>query len=332
MTAVSDPGPAALDAAVARLIPGASGIAGLRALAGGASQQTWSFDALTPQGTLPLILRRAPPGSMPAAEAIGLETEAALLSRLQPASVPVPAVLGVLAPVDGLGQGYLMQRVSGEANSRRLLREPRFATARTRLARQCGQALAGIHQLPLAGLPPLRNGHAPEAIAFYRSQHDKVGTPRPVFELAFKWLAQHLPDVPVATVLVHGDFRNGNLMVDEEGLCSVLDWEMAHLGDAMEDLGWLCVNAWRYGHDAPVGGFGSREDLYAGYETAGGRVDPARVRFWEVLGTLKWGVICEAMARSYQSGEVRTVERAAVGRRASEAEIDLLCLMQAGEG
>lgn len=332
MTTAATVAESVLHAALARLMPGVSGVAGLHALAGGASQQTWSFDALTPQGVHPLILRRAPPGSMRPAEAAGLETEAVLLVRLQSAGVPVPAVLGVLVAGDGLGEGYLMQRVSGEANSRRILREPCFAAARARLARQCGQALAGIHQLPLAGLPPLRSGHAQEAIAFYRRQHDKVGTARPVFELAFRWLAQHLPGAPVATVLVHGDFRNGNLMVDEEGLCSVLDWELAHLGDAMEDLGWLCVNAWRYGHDAPVGGFGSREELFEGYEAAGGKVDPARVRFWEVLGTLKWGVICEAMARSYQNCEVRTVERAAVGRRASEAEIDLLCLMQAGDG
>jgi aminoglycoside phosphotransferase (APT) family kinase protein len=327
----SDVSESALHAALARLMPAASRIADLRALAGGASQQTWSFDALTAQGAVPLILRRAPPGSLPPAEAIGLATEAALLARLQGSGVPVPKVLGVLIAQDGLGEGYVMERVAGEANSRRILREPRFAAARSRLARQCGAALAAMHRIALAPLPPLPSAHAHEALGFYRRQHDRVGIPRPVFELAFQWLQQRLPGAPAATALVHGDFRNGNLMVDEQGLCSVLDWEMAHLGDPMEDLGWLCVNAWRYGHEAPVGGFGSREDLYAGYEAAGGRVDPARVRFWEVLGTLKWGVICEAMARSWQNGEVRTVERAAVGRRASESEIDLLCLMREGD-
>lgn len=317
-----------LRAIVGRLAPGADDLADLRALPGGASQETWSFDALAPRGRVPLILRRAPPGSLPPAEAVGLQTEALLLERLTRADAPVPRIAGVLRPEDGLGEGYVMERINGEANSRRILREPRFATARSRLAWQCGQALARIHRIAREQLPPLRLGHAREETAYYRNRHDLVGTPRPVFELAFQWLQRRLPAQPAEAALVHGDFRNGNIMVDEEGLRSVLDWELAHLGDPMEDLGWMCVNSWRYGRTLPVGGFGTREDLFAGYEAAGGRVDPGRVRFWEVLGTLKWGVICESMAVSYQSGDVRTVERAAVGRRASEAEIDLLCLMQ----
>lgn len=316
---------------VRRALPGVRDIDGLRALPGGASQETWSCDALTEIGSVPLILRRAPPGSSPPAEAIGLANEALLLRRLAPRGVPVPRVYGVLRAEDGLGDGYLMERLAGEANSRRILREPAYAQARTRLAWQCGEALARIHSIgpaDLPELPQLRRGHAREEVAYYRQRHDTVGTPRPVFELAFQWLQQHLPPGEVITALVHGDFRNGNIMVDDKGLCGVLDWEIAHLGDPMEDLGWICVNAWRYGYPLPVGGFGTREDLFGGYEAGGGHVDAARVRFWEVFGTLKWGIICESMARSYQSGDVRTVERAAVGRRASEAEIDLLCLMR----
>lgn len=319
-----------LRAIVGRLAPLAHDIAGLRALAGGASQETWSFDAVTPHGRVPLILRRAPPGSMPPAEAVGLNVEAILLDQVAQKGVPVPRVAGVLKPEDDLGEGYVMERIEGEANSRRILREPRFETARARLAWQCGEALARIHRIGREQLPPLRNGHAREEVAYYRQRHDLVGTPRPVFELVFQWLHEHLPERPAETALVHGDFRNGNIMVDEAGLRAVLDWELAHVGDPMEDLGWMCVNSWRYGRALPVGGFGTREDLFAGYEAGGGRVDPERVRFWEVLGTLKWGVICESMAVSYQSGDVRTVERAAVGRRTSEAEIDLLCLMQPG--
>jgi aminoglycoside phosphotransferase (APT) family kinase protein len=128
--------------------------------------------------------------------------------------------------------------------------------------------------------------------------------------------------------LVHGDFRNGNLMVGEDGLRAVLDWELAHLGDPMEDLGWLCVNSWRFGrHELPVGGFGTREQLFAGYVEAGGTLHADSVHYWEVFGTLKWGVICESMAMAYLRGAERNVERATIGRRASEAEIDLLCLL-----
>ena len=132
---------------------------------------------------------------------------------------------------------------------------------------------------------------------------------------------------------MHGDFRNGNLMVDGNGLAGVLDWELAHFGDPMEDLGWLCVNAWRFGNIAlPVGGFGTREDLFAGYRAAGGTVDEERVRFWEVFGTLKWGVICEGMGDAWLTGAEPSVERAAIGRRASEADIDLLNLIAPRDG
>jgi aminoglycoside phosphotransferase (APT) family kinase protein len=129
-------------------------------------------------------------------------------------------------------------------------------------------------------------------------------------------------------VLVHGDFRNGNIVVDASGLRAVLDWELAHLGDPMEDLAWISVPSWRFGHhDLPVGGIGTRDELFAGYREGGGTVDAARVHYWEVLGTLKWGVICEGMAAAHLSGAERSVERAAVGRRASETEIDLLDML-----
>ena len=106
-----------------------------------------------------------------------------------------------------------------------------------------------------------------------------------MFELALQWLKRHRPPEPARLSLVHGDFRNGNLMVDDDGLRAVLDWEMAHLGDPMEDLGWICVNSWRFGrHELPVGGFGTREQLFAGYVEAGGTLQ-ARAR--ALLGSVR---------------------------------------------
>jgi aminoglycoside phosphotransferase (APT) family kinase protein len=149
-----------------------------------------------------------------------------------------------------------------------------------------------------------------------------------VFEFALRWLGRTVPADPPAPCLVHGDFRNGNLVLDGGGLAAVLDWELAHLGDPMEDLGWLCVNSWRFGcSELPVGGFGMREDLFEGYTAAGGCVDPERVHWWEVMGTLKWGIMCETMVHAYLAGTERNPEFAAIGRRASETEIDLLRLL-----
>ena len=156
--------------------------------------------------------------------------------------------------------------------------------------------------------------------------YETIGWPNPVFALALRWLQQHRPKDPDSLSLVHGDFRHGNLMIGPDGLVGVLDWELAHLGDPMEDLAWLCVPSWRFGEiENPVGGFGQREALFAAYEAAGGQtVDPARVRFWEVLGTLQWGLMCSGMAEVFRSGADPSVERAMIGRRASEVEIDLL--------
>ena len=313
-----------------RLQPGACGITELRRLSGGASQETWSFDLLLDDGaTVPLILRRAPEGSAQrAAGNATLAAQAAILSAVRAAGVPAPAVPWLLRPEQEMGEGFVMQRIAGETLGRRIVTEPRLAGARRQLARQCGQSLARIHGMAKDALPPLRRAAPAEELAHYEAQYRSRGLREPVFELALRWLKAHAPDDGVVLGLVHGDFRNGNLIVDEQGLAAVIDWELAHWGDPMEDLGWLCVNSWRYGClELPVGGFGVREDLFAGYAEAGGRVDVERVHYWEVLGTLKWGVICQSMAHSYLSGAERNAERAAIGRRASEAEIDLLSLL-----
>jgi aminoglycoside phosphotransferase (APT) family kinase protein len=186
-----------LRAVVARLVPGASDVADLRAIPGGASQEIWTFDAVTPDSNVPLILRRAPPGSRQHASAVGLQNEARLLELAGEAGVPVPGVRGILNRDDGLGEGFVMDRIAGETNSRRILRDAGFASARARLARQCGQALAQIHATPRGRLPPMRVALAREEVTHYRSEHARAGTPRPVFELAFQWLLHRMPQQPV---------------------------------------------------------------------------------------------------------------------------------------
>lgn len=301
----------------------------LRPVTTGASQEIWTFAACCGPQREALVLRRARQWNASSqATSVGMAAEAALLRAAATAGVPVPAVVSELTPEDGLGEGYLMTRVDGETNGRRILRDERHAAVRPRLLPQCAQILARLHALPATALPPLRTGQAREELQHWQQACRDNGIARPVFALALRWLADHLPE-PVTPVLVHGDFRNGNLIVGEDGVQAVLDWELAHLGDPMEDLGWFCVNAWRFGEvGRPAGGFGSREALFAAYEAAGGiPVDPQRVRFWEVLGNLKWGVACDAMGQAWRRGADRAIERLAVGYRASEVEADLLQLI-----
>jgi aminoglycoside phosphotransferase (APT) family kinase protein len=282
-----------------------------------------------PEGNFGAILRRAPKGYGAApSRAAGLNAEAKLMQLAFGAGLPSPRVLHVLTTEDNLGTGFIMQRVDGETIARKILREEEFADARPRIAHQLGRVLAGIHSLPDTQLPELRRMTAAKELDEFERDYRSLNWPKPVFELALRWLRDNDPGVSTEVTLVHGDFRNGNLVIDRDGVRAVLDWELAHLGDPMEDLGWVCVNSWRFGEiDKPVGGFGSREELFAGYEAAGRRVYPARVSFWEVMGTLRWGLMCGGMMQRFRLGPDHSMERAMIGRRASETEIDLLRLL-----
>ncbi len=319
---------AALRALAPRIDPAAVEIDGLQRLSGGASQETWAFDLLYPDGgRRTLILRRMPPGERFGDRVIGPEREARAIRAAVAAGVPAPVIRYGLTANDGIGRGFIMDRIAGETLARRVLRDPAFAPARAVFAAQAGEILAQIHDIDGTGIG-LRTATPAGEIANLRALYVATGQHRPVFDFALGWLDRNQPKV-VAPRLVHGDFRNGNLMFGPEGIRAVLDWEVAHLGDPMEDLGWLCVNSWRFGEiDRPVGGIADRADLFAAYRRTSGRgVDAAAVHFWEVLSTLRWGLTCAEMVSWIQRGEDASVERCMIARRASETEIDLLRLI-----
>ena len=314
--------PAWADALASTL--GARDVRGLRRLSGGASRETWAFDA----DGRPLILQRARPGGVASGP---MATEVALLRAARAAGVPVPGVVLSGAEVDGdaglLGRSWMVvERIEGETIPRKILRDEEFAAARPLLTAQCGRALAAVHRIDsgsVSGLDPT------DQFERFRELLDAMTEPHPAFELGFRWLDRNRPPVRADTV-VHGDFRNGNLVVGPDGLRAVLDWELAHLGDPLEDLGWLCVRAWRFGAPPRVGGFGDVDELVAAYEAASGSagtVDREALAWWEAMGTLKWGVMCMLQAATHLSGTVRSVELAAIGRRVCEVEHDLLLLL-----
>jgi aminoglycoside phosphotransferase (APT) family kinase protein len=300
-------------------------IDGLERLSGGASRETWRFDATPGAGgrSRELILRRDPPSRPGAEGAMGREAQA--IGAAEAAGLAVPSVLVADPGGEQLGSaGMVMTRVAGETIARKILRDDAYALARPRLARQCGDFLARLHQLPVDAVDGLVDE---DSLATYRDSYELLDQRSAAFELAFRWLEARRPPVTGRTV-VHGDFRLGNLIVDGDGLAAVLDWELVHRGDPVEDLGWLCTRAWRFGAEPPVGGFGTREDLLDAYAEAGGiPVSPDTLAWWEVVGTLKWGVICMAQASVHLTGLHRSVELAAIGRRVCEQEGDLLALI-----
>jgi aminoglycoside phosphotransferase (APT) family kinase protein len=314
---------AALTKLAQKLAPGGESVAEVKPLSGGASQELWAVVVETPSGAEKVVLRRAPAGRVRSELSTSIELEAELIKSAGARGVPVADVRYVLQPADGLGAGFFMAFVEGEALGQRIVREEKFGAARPKLARQCGEILARIHATPaVVGLPTLQ---ASDVIDALERTHRLEARPRPVMELGFKWLRANLPK-PSTPKVVHGDFRNGNLLIGPDGVRAVLDWELAHLGDPLEDLGWICVNSWRFGViDKPVGGFGVREDLYAGYEAVSGTpVNRDVARFWEVLGTLRWGVMCTLSTISLRDNPNAGIERYMIARRASETELDLI--------
>jgi aminoglycoside phosphotransferase (APT) family kinase protein len=316
----------ALRRVLARLDPQIRDVANLTRLSAGATNETWSLDVVRDAGVEPLILRRPAVGRGPGV--LSLQAEAQVLSAVRGCDVPVPEVRYVLAPEDELGEGFLMQRVAGATLPGKILRDPALASVRSQLAAKLGSIAAAIHSVDLSRLPPLALLDAPRQVQHLHSQYEAQHTPRPVFELAFRWLREHLPSATPA-VLVHGDYRHGNLIVGAQGVHAVLDWELAHIGDPAEDLSWLCIPPWRFGElDKPVGGFGRRAELLEAYERASGTsITAARLEWWDVLGSLRWGVMCADMPKWLRSGRDTSIERALISRRASESELDLLRLL-----
>jgi aminoglycoside phosphotransferase (APT) family kinase protein len=305
--------------AALREVLGAAAIEGLRRLSGGASRETWSFTADGER----LILQRERPGGVRTGG--GMATEAALIEGAAAAGVPVAPLVASGDASSPVGAPFLvLGHVDGETIPRKLLRDEEFAAIRGRLAAQLGSILAAVHRIPREAGEGLA---AQDQVQQFTELLDVLGEPHPALELGLRWLDGNRPDAGEPTI-VHGDFRNGNLIVGPDGVRAVVDWELAHIGDPIEDLGWLCVKAWRFGALEPVGGFGSREELCAAYEAAGGRrVSVDALRWWELMGTVKWGVMCILQARTHLDGASRSVELAAIGRRVCENEHDVLGLL-----
>lgn len=296
----------------------------LTRIPGGASRETWLVDG----GDQRFVLRRDPPGSE---SLVPQEGEARLIGLAREQGVSAPEVFHVERAGGRFGTaGMLMEHVAGESVPPRLLRKPQFERARAGLPLQLGQALAKIHSIPAEETEIEDPGGDPRegTIETWQRMLDEIAEPLPAIEAGLRWLRAHAPP-PASTALVHGDFRLGNFIVGDEGLRAVIDWELAHLGDPAEDIGWLCIRSWRFGNDGlPVAGIGTLGPFLDAYVQAGGtRPDADRLRFWEVFGNLKWAVICARQAQDHLSGVRRSHELASLGRRICEPEWDMLELI-----
>jgi aminoglycoside phosphotransferase (APT) family kinase protein len=291
----------------------------LRRLSSGASRQTFAF-ATASHGELVVQI---PSQSN---KLVGSPDQAALLRAAAAAGVAVPHVVADGADDEVLGSSWAVVRALAGTTDPKAILTGELVPGPERLIDELAGALAAIHRMDVEAVcvPAIE-----DPLALLREWHDRLGEPHPAFELAFRALESGRP-APGRRTLVHGDFRMGNVMVGPDGLTGVLDWELTHTGDPVEDLGWLCVPAWRFSRpDRPAAGLATHQQLLASYERhAGVAVDPAALRWWELAGTLRWGVICVMQALSHLSGATKSVEHAVIGRRACEVEWDLLGLLE----
>jgi aminoglycoside phosphotransferase (APT) family kinase protein len=302
----------------------------LKRLSGGASMQSWRFA----WGDETLILRRMPEGlktddAAIDSGALDLDGQADVIESAVAHGVMAPAVRARLTAQDGLGEGFIMTCAPGEALPQVLLRDPAYQGAFARLPQQWAEQLAAIHAIAPASLPQALSRRSPaDMLADLERRWRDLGGVSPIYALAFGWLERALPD-PVEPRLCHGDFRMGNLLITPDGLSAVLDWELAHLGDPVQDLAFGCIPSWRFGrYDKMLGGFAQPEGMLAHYEALTGQpVDRARFRFWLVYSCLWWGVCCLIMADIWRRGDKAGPERLVIGRRVSEVEIDLMLML-----
>jgi len=258
------------------------------------------------------------------------EAESILLAEA--AGVPVPHIWGYTTDVTYAGGPFFVgTRIEGESVPRKVLRAIPSPEAGEDLARQCATALARLHQVPVDRihtdmLRPLDDNPAETALELLDEiVATELSQPMPVYHLARRWLVANVPSTPHPHRICHGDFRNGNLIVDGGRLAAVLDWEACHNGDPFQDVAWFCVRTWRFGNDdLTAGGFGSLDTYRDAYQAAGGHWEDGRFTWWQVFGTLYWAVGLGRQAAGHVRGEVRNIVMCASGRRVPELEYDVL--------
>jgi aminoglycoside phosphotransferase (APT) family kinase protein len=309
------------------------GVENLRIASAGARRQNVLFEARRGAERLDLVATIIP---NPAMQVMDIEVEASNLKLAESAGMPVPHVHAVCTDPSFVGGPFFVgTRIEGETIPRQVLRliEANPALG-AELGRQCGRALARLHAADPAQAHPLlaRPGaQTPSeyALRVLEQLLTALLQPSPAFTLAARWLERNQPPAPPRTAVLHGDFRNGNIIVGSDGLRAALDWEVSHIGDPMEDLGWLCQRMWRFRNDSlEVGGFARRADLREGYEEAGGTWCEASFHWWKTLGTVRWGLGLAGQAAAHISGAVPSIVMAGSGRRVAELEYDALMLLR----
>jgi aminoglycoside phosphotransferase (APT) family kinase protein len=312
-------------------------VSNIARIAGGASRETWSFDARWREGggavERGFIIRRDPPASLLSGNN---QLEFELYTEMAGSDIPVPPVYWLESDGHALDRPFFaMGRLPGQTDARQLVTAPQWAEVRPRVAEQKARILAAIHAFPVDRIGSLEHPPSPEASAAHeverweRVMREDTLEPQPVLELAFHWLKRHIPPPPQRLSIVHGDYRTGNFLYDDSGITGILDWEMAHAGDPIEDLGWVVIKSWRWAGDDRVGGLCSRDDFVRMYEDASAtKVDRDALKFWEVFSNVKFATLFLTGTKAIINGKTPDLLLAVTSFIQPGLEVELLELIR----
>lgn len=305
-------------------------------LAGGASRDSWAVTAQIGGQTERLVIRKDTPTQMNE-HALTRVQEFRLMQRAYESGVKVARVRWFCDDPNVLGLPFfIMDFVEGVSIGRKVITLPELENARRVLPEQMAEQLAQIHRMNVSDLSflqwPRDNDPARAVIDETYEVLDTLGVRSPAFEFALRWASERAPSAPRIT-FVHGDFRIGNMLVTPQGLAAVIDWEFGHIGDPIEEIGYLCMRDWRFGNGRlQAAGLSDRERFITAYEQASGHaVDRSAADWWELVGNIRWGVICLAQAERHLSGKDPSVELASLGRRSAEMQFEALRIIEAIE-
>jgi len=280
----------------------------LSRIPGGASRETYRFDAIVEGAVRPLILRRDPTASL-------IETDRSLeylafQSFHDRAPVPEPIVLETRG-AELERPFFIMTRVDGGAAASPFTVQPYGPHAQV-IGEAFFSALGAIAATDPAGLPLAQAAVAPAPGECWRVALDHWAAvieadeqhPQPIVRAAIRRLRRAPPPPATAVRVVHGDYRTGNFLHDGQGkILAILDWEMAHLGDPLEDLAWAIDPLWSHYDEGRVAGMIPRDEALAIWSrTSGLPVDPAALAWWELFSAVKGQAIWTSAAREYRDG------------------------------
>ena len=303
-----------LAAYVATRMPDASGItvANLERISGGASRETYRFVLSWTEAAQSrqrrLILRRDPPASLIDTER-RVEFEA--YRAFRNTSVPVPEMLWLEEGNDALDHPFFIaEEITGfQAGPAGLFTAASDAVL-NHVADRKWTILGDIARAdpaPLAAIVP-----TPALDHCWRRELDHwealidrdADQPLPITRAALRWLRANPPPPAQRLSIVHGDYRTGNFLYDAQGdIHGILDWEMAHLGDPLEDLGWSLQPVWTFGRQGLAGGLCPPARAVAIWaRTSGLNADPAALHWWTLFNCIKGQGIWVGSAAAFNSG------------------------------